>query len=148
MINESFNIPLIKTLRILIITVAMIFIATNCSNLKRDNSGLYDELLLKLQNADGEAAFTVESELFDSLLTNPNNFYKAFSHNTELFCQFVDFLESGIFTNFNDTTIAGLEEKRTGALNMLENSDINPEYSAMHEIVVGYLDRLRPGFTD
>ena len=98
------------------------------------------DLLREWRVADGERVFIMEEKLFDRLLKDPSTFYEAMLGDSASFDRFVGSLQSGVFTNYDGTSVEALEQKRTAAIKRLEAATVIPQHSRLH---IRVLDRLR-----
>jgi hypothetical protein len=108
----------------------------------------YSLLLAAWQKSDGEGTFVMADSLFDAMLVNPDKFFSTMKADRPGFERFVDDLQSTVFTNFNDTITAVLEQKRTDAIKLLERTHVQPEHTDMLQSVMKALKELRPRFVD
>jgi hypothetical protein len=107
------------------------------------------ELFQEWQHRDGESTFIIEEQLFDEMLRDPNHFYEVMVEDSTGFARYVEFLPSGVFTNFGDgDLVPELETKRQKALETLRSADIADEYSSMHGKVLSMLTELTPRNVD
>jgi hypothetical protein len=98
------------------------------------------------RHADGERAFILERKLFETMLKSPEDFFDEMYKDSISFGRFVDFLESGVFTNFGDSVVSHLEKIRLAAIDKMQKLQVKEAYRPMKSRVVEKLHTIRPRY--